>query len=270
MKKIGIIQGRLSKPFEGFQECPYNWKREFDLLQELGLNHVEWIVTKERYFENPIHSSDLKEFRISSVCADFLVNKNFLTDEVYWERFNAICQAAQKNQISFITIPLLEGSSVLDDERRKEFIKRMASFSSRYPDLNFSIEAELASESLLEIVDLFENAYVTYDTGNMTSFGVDHVQYLDRIKHKLNNIHLKDRNRNGESFLPGAGETDFALIFNELKRTAYNGVHTNQKTAYNGLYTIQTAREKDGDEKQTILNHKKYFKEVYNANKRSF
>ena len=43
--KIGIIQGRLSEPNEGFQECPINWKREFDLLPKLDLNHIEWIVT---------------------------------------------------------------------------------------------------------------------------------------------------------------------------------------------------------------------------------
>ena len=35
---IGIIQGRLSPPIEGFQECPINWKREFNLLSGLGLN----------------------------------------------------------------------------------------------------------------------------------------------------------------------------------------------------------------------------------------
>ena len=33
--KLGIIQGRLSEPKEGFQECPVEWKREFDLLEEL-------------------------------------------------------------------------------------------------------------------------------------------------------------------------------------------------------------------------------------------
>ena len=39
--KIGIIQGRLSRPVEGFQECPVDWRREFDLLPEIGLNHIE-------------------------------------------------------------------------------------------------------------------------------------------------------------------------------------------------------------------------------------
>ena len=66
--KIGIIQGRLSPPNEGFQECPEDWKREFNLLGALDLNHIEWIVTKETYDFNPIHTENLKKYpRYSAV-----------------------------------------------------------------------------------------------------------------------------------------------------------------------------------------------------------
>ena len=37
LKEIGIIQGRLSKPDNGFQETPIDWNREFNLLPKLGL-----------------------------------------------------------------------------------------------------------------------------------------------------------------------------------------------------------------------------------------
>ena len=57
--RIGIIQGRLSPPVEGFQECPVEWEREFDLLPKLDLNHIEWIVTYENYHRNPIFYKDL-------------------------------------------------------------------------------------------------------------------------------------------------------------------------------------------------------------------
>ena len=60
MKRVGIIQGRLTHPREGFQDCPSDWQREFNLLKKIGLTHVEWIVTKENYNKNPIHSEDLK------------------------------------------------------------------------------------------------------------------------------------------------------------------------------------------------------------------
>ena len=75
--KIGIIQGRLSEPKEGFQECPINWKREFDLLPELGLNHIEWIITSNNFRR----SSDL----IKKVTSKMYLN---------WGKtmYKAICQ----------------------------------------------------------------------------------------------------------------------------------------------------------------------------------
>jgi hypothetical protein len=62
--KVGIIQGRLSKPDNGFQECPVDWKKEFDLLETLNLNHIEWIVTKYLFKTNPIFSEDVTNFPI--------------------------------------------------------------------------------------------------------------------------------------------------------------------------------------------------------------
>ena len=98
-----------------------------------------------------------------------------------------------------------------------------------------------------------ERFTVTYDTGNMTSYGSDHSEYIQAVAHKIDNVHLKDRTYDAKTVSPGTGDTNFKLIFNELK-----------KIGYNGIYTIQTARGNDGDEVNTILEHKKYFEELYN------
>ena len=45
----------------------------------------------------------------------------------------------------------------------------------------------------------------------------------------------------------------FSLIFNKLKSINYDG-----------LYTLQTAREKDGDEVETIKKHKEIIERFYN------
>ena len=76
--KIGIIQGRLSRPIEGFQECPVNWQQEFSLLPELNLNHIEWIVTKKSFGTNPIFTDDVSRYSISSICADNLVDERII------------------------------------------------------------------------------------------------------------------------------------------------------------------------------------------------
>ena len=44
--RLGILQGRLSPPNGGFQEFPKDWKEEFELALDLGLKHIDWLVTK--------------------------------------------------------------------------------------------------------------------------------------------------------------------------------------------------------------------------------
>ena len=250
--KIGIVQGRLSEPIEGFQECPVNWTREFDLLNELGLNHVEWIVTKENYHSNPIHDVDLSDRSISSVCADFMVDENFNQITYLDDYFKPMCDLVRKNKINYLTIPLLEKSSVVDYDVRDEFASAIYPYLCDYPDIKFLIEAELGIRELKGL--LMENVGITYDTGNITSFGIDQAIYIESFKHDICQVHIKDRTVNPmETVVPGKGDTDFKSIFKKLKSINYDG-----------LYTLQTAREEDGNEIETIKKHKEIIKEFYN------
>ena len=82
---LGIIQGRLSMPVRiHIQEFPRNWKKEFELLDRCGLSHIEWLVTKGTAKSNPAfdEATSLKEFPISSYCADTLVDIG-VTDDKY-------------------------------------------------------------------------------------------------------------------------------------------------------------------------------------------
>lgn len=249
--KIGIIQGRLSPPVEGFQECPENWAREFELLKSLGLSHIDWIVTKHSFKNNPVFSEDLKGYPINSICADNLVDRTALRE--LKNGLIPICDIAVKNNIKNITIPLLEDSSVEDKSDREMFISLMLPIADKYKDLNFSFEAELKAEKLLEIVDLRDNFFVTYDTGNMTSCGFDHKEYINLVKHKIDNVHLKDRTYDAKTVEPLTGDTDFQLVFKILNNIGYNGV-----------YTLQTMRGQFGNEVNTISSHKKLFEEIMN------
>jgi sugar phosphate isomerase/epimerase len=85
----------------------------------------------------------------------------------------------------------------------------------------------------------------------MTTVGVVHERYLQMFYGKINNIHLKDRDKDNKTVSPGLGTTDFNKIFAFLK-----------KRGYNKDYTLQTARE-DGDEFETILRHKKTLEKIY-------
>ena len=117
--------------------------------------------------------------------------------------------------------------------------------------MNFSFEAELEAEKLLQIVNLRDNFFVTYDTGNITSCGFDHETYINLVKHKIDNVHLKDRTFDAKTVEPLTGDTNFKLIFKTLTDIGYNG-----------LYTLQTMRGEYGNEINVISRHKEIFEEL--------
>jgi hypothetical protein len=254
---IGIIQGRLSEPVNGhIQEFPNNWKKEFELLERCGLNHIEWLITKGTAKSNPAFDKtvSLKELPISSYCADTLVDKR-VTDQVYLkEHLLPICESAVRNNVNMITIPLLEDSSVEDPEIRQSFKNLISQYAEQYPNLKFSFECELSIEGLQDILELSDNFYVTYDTGNITSYGINHIDYIDAFHKRINNVHLKDRTYDAQTVHPPTGDTNFKLIFDKLSSIGYNG-----------HYTLQTARGNVGKEVITILQHKNILEGLYNA-----
>ena len=252
--KIGIIQGRLSEPKEGFQECPVDWKREFDLLPKLGLNHIEWIVTYENFHNNPIFYKNISDYPISSVCADFMVSDKFYDSDYLKKYLEPLCLAVEHNNIKNITIPLLENSSVEEKDIRHKFMKVFYPYTKQFKNINFLLEAELHQEKLKKMVDFNTNLFVTYDTGNITSCGLNHEDYIFELTDKIKQVHIKDRIRNPlETVEPTTGDTNFELIFNYLKQIKYDG-----------LFTLQTARMESGKEIDTIKRHKRIIEEIYN------
>ena len=257
--KIGIIQGRLSPPDEGFQECPADWKREFKILGRLGLSHVEWIVTKQSFHSNPIFLRDVRDYPIHSVCADNIVsslidNRDFLQHNLF-----PICQAALRNDIKSVTIPLLEDSSLEDDKKLDNFCKSFSYVCARYPSIKFSLETELSLSKIPKLLNVSNNIFLTYDTGNTTSYGISHEKYILNFSDRITNVHIKDRNLSGTSVPLLTGDTEFNDIFTNLVKNGYKGV-----------YTLQTARGSSKKEEETISNHAKIIRRVYNECKESF
>mgnify|MGYP003648346437 FL=1 len=251
---LGIIQGRLLKPVGNhIQEFPDNWRHEFTLLEEAGLSHIEWLITRSSFDSNPIFFEDCGKYKISSLCADTLVDKEFTSEYFLSENLDPICKAAIKNKIEWITIPLLEESSISDKKVRKSYISRILKYADKYPLLNFSFEAETPWQNIMELVSLRDNFWITYDTGNITSERLNHEEYILNTFQKISNVHLKDRTFNAQTVPPLSGDTDFDSIFNTL-----------EKVGYNRKYTLQTARGQTGFEERTIRQHKNIFERIYN------
>ena len=253
--KLGVMQGRLSLPVNGhYQEFPENWKQEFSALSSLGLAGVEWLITKGSVNNNPLMFAieNKEDFPIISICMDTLVD-NRINDEGYVnEALENICSNIANKFEGYLTIPLLDESSLENNEKRKQFCSIIQKIGERHPDVKFAFEAELSIEKLKEIIELNDNFFVTYDTGNITSHGVDHVEYINAFASKIVNVHIKDRTYSAKTVEPLTGDTNFDIIFKTLSEVGYKG-----------SFILQTARSEDGQELQTIERHKKIFEDLH-------
>ena len=253
--KLGMIQGRLMRPEDGhIQEFPTCWEEEFSKSSSMGFNHVEWIITNKSFDNNPIFHKDCRTFPISSLCADNLVNERIIDESFLRDNLDPICKAAIDNGVGWVTIPLLERSSISEKNVRDKFAQIIMKYSYKFPKLNFSFEAETTAENVNEITSLRDNFWITYDTGNITSEGINHRDYILKTKNKISNVHLKDRTFSAQTVVPLSGDTDFDTIFNTLSEVKYDR-----------LYTIQTARGRTGSETRTMKQHKNIFERLYNA-----
>ena len=255
--KIGIIQGRLSEPVEGYQETPQNWKKEFSDIETLGMSHVEWVVTKNNLFENPICKESMHNYKISSICLDHVIDERIFQKDFFVNNVYYFCKIAEDNQIQSITLPIMENSKV-DSKKKKDILKDLLfECCESFKNLEINIEAEIDPVILYDITKPHERLKITYDTGNITALNFNHEVYIRKNFNKISNVHLKDRKRNyGKSCMFGKGDTDFESIFKTLSSLGYGG-----------LYTLQMARSATGNEYNHIreLNlkfrriHDKYF-----------
>ena len=259
--RLGILQGRLSPPNGGFQEFPKDWKEEFELALDLGLNHIDWLVTKNCTHESnalfsglPIVRSNKLGISIGSICADNLISRRIISPDFLFNNLQPICESAIKNGVDTITIPLLEDSDVSDVSFRKAFVDNMNKFAiTYYPEIIFSFEIESYEDAISDVLESNSNFRLTYDTGNMTSLGISHEYYIEKFIDKIDTVHIKDRLYNGTTVSPGKGKTNFKIIFDTIKLLGGENIN----------YTIQTDRGNDGDEFNTISKHIKIIRELY-------
>jgi L-ribulose-5-phosphate 3-epimerase len=253
--KLGVLQGRLTAPARGhYQEFPKQWFSEFDTIQRIGLHGIEWLITKDYNFNNPIYTSfDLiQNLPVMSICVDTLVDERIINKDFLFHSLFSLCNTIKDSKMNVLTIPILDESDLNNDLARAMFCEAIQSIGQAFPRVKFAFESEMSPEKLNEIVTLCNNFYVTYDTGNITSCGVNHEEFINFFGKKIINVHLKDRTFDRKTVAPTTGDTDFELIFKNLS-----------KIGYDGPFILQTARAATGQEIKTITEHKTIFEELY-------
>lgn len=275
------MQGRLTPPEPGIQDEFYvgkNWKEEFDKIKKLEnitlfdssykinqISHIEWVITKSSFKNNPLFKNSLKKYPIFSVSAYNMMDKSFYKKEFMLANLKPILDAAKKNGIKHVNIPLKEFSSIQNVEIRKEFIKNIREYGKKYKDITFLFEFECWPEEILEVLRGNKNFKLTYNTGVITAFKgkQSHKYFFSKLHKYILNVHLKDKPVKGKISELGEGEVDFSEILANLM-FVYK---------YKGNFTLQTNRGEPKREMVTIARHMKYFinmfaslKKLYGAN----
>lgn len=242
--KLGIMQGRLSPPIgDRIQAFPQdNWMGEFRLCKSLGLQCVEWIFEFEGCNNNPLMTPtgieeisklrDATSVSVSSVVADyFMVKRLFGDDESMIKNsievlYNLIDQSV-KVGIPIIELPFVDASAIKTpdemDQVRRTLRGPIAYANDR--DVLITLETSLPPKTFNELILSFglPNVRVNYDMGNSASLGYNPSEEIGLLGSHIANVHIKDRVLGGGTVPLGMGDTDFNVVFSELRRIGYSG-----------------------------------------------
>jgi hypothetical protein len=239
---LGILQGRLSKPQENqIQEFPnLTWKKEFDLLPKLNLIGIEWLITNKKNQDNPFFTEKKLPTEILSVCVDTIINDEFHEKSFLEKNLIPVLKKMDEHNIKKVVIPLLEKSSIHNQTKKTFFLENILNISEEFEKIDFCFEFECDKETAFDFVKNSSKFFITYDTGNFTSFYGEKINHSDLINffgNKIKNVHIKDRTYSGETKKFGLGNTNFEEIFIGLK-----------KINYKENLILQLSREIDGNE----------------------
>jgi len=265
--KLGIVQGRLTPPESGNQDEFFvgkNWKEEFDKIKKLEnitlfdssykinqISHIEWVITKNSFKNNPLFKNSLAKYPIFSISAYNMMDKSFYKKTFMEENLKPILEAAKKNKIQCVNIPLKEFSNIQNVDIRKEFIKNIKEYGKKYKDIIFLFEFECWPEEILEVIKGMKNFKLTYNTAVITGFKgkQSHKYFFSKLSKHIMNVHLQDKPVKGKTLEFGEGDVDFNEIIANLM-FIYK---------YKGNFTLQTTRGESKREMVTVAKHMKYF-----------
>ena len=91
--------------------------------------------------------------------------------------------------------------------------------------INLALETDLAPGPFAALLERFDGPAVTvnYDSGNSASLGFNPTEEFDAYGHRITDIHLKDRTRNGGPVVLSEGDCDFDTLFALIASSEFDG-----------------------------------------------
>lgn len=269
-RDFGFIQGRLSPVVDGkIQAFPWDhWQKEFYLSEEMGLKTIEWTLDYDRLYENPLLTKQgqreieqlSRETGLSlySLTGDFFMQAPFFKEKSDLEKrqeylgdLRSVLEACGKLGISVIVLPLVDHSSVTNEDEEDLLVEECQKLTPVLKTLNLRIafESDYQPEQLLHLINRFDADYfgINYDIGNSASLGYDPEKEIETYGHRIINVHIKDRVLNGTTVPLGEGSANFQKVFDQLKLKEYPG-----------KLIFQTARAREGNHCEALEGYRKF------------
>lgn len=238
------MQGRLLRKYNGlYQAHPVDyWQDEFPLVNELGLDCIEFILDYNDSEKNPLMTkSGRQEIQfvseqtgviIHSICADYFMEAPLHSDDKQIaikssDTLLELIKASVELGIKDIVIPCVDNSSVQDERARDRFKEILLSIipSAEQCEVNISLETDLNPSQFEKLLNSLNSPRVTvnYDIGNSAALGYDYTDELSAYGIRISDIHIKDRIYGGGSVKLGAGNADISGFFKALENYDYRG-----------------------------------------------
>jgi hexulose-6-phosphate isomerase len=258
MQRIGIMQGRLLAPQAGRVQCfpRQEWRSEFQLAAEAGLDSIEWIYDAFGEDINPLASdAGILEMQslcaryglgVVSVCADYFMDRPFIrvdADEVAHtvERLRWLVRRCRVAGITRAVLPFVDRSRLEHDEEVTRVVAILGDVlpEAEHNGVELHLETSLGPAAFAALLNRVPHRYlkVNYDSGNSASLGYRPREEFAAYGDRIGSVHIKDRIRGGGTVPLGEGDADLAAVF--------DGLH---ESGYEGDYVLQVARGEPGAE----------------------
>ena len=240
--RIGIMQGRLSKPINNkIQSFPVNtWENEFYLAKDIGFELIEWVLD-ENIEDNPIlskkHFSKINIIKkqtginINSICCDYFMKNSLSRNSESYRKKNLeilnflIEESCPLNNIKIIDFPLLGEASLKKKKNLEDYKNIFLKLEKKILDNNLTIalETDLNPNALRDFLKSFnENAVtVNYDMGNSAFWEFETKKEFSCYGKLISNVHIKDCTPRDYTVQLGDGNVNFNEIFFLLKKNNY-------------------------------------------------
>ena len=251
---IGIMQGRLLPPVNGRIQCfpADQWRDEFPLAENAGLQLIEWIYEVYGEEQNPLSTdqgiAELKELStkhgvaVRSLCADYFMDRPILADpQAEIEKLTWLLHRCHKAGIKRIILPFVDASCLPDLEAEVSLVSLLLPVAPEAEQLGveFHLETDLRPARFAALIARLPKAVfkVNYDSGNSASHGYNGTEEFAAYGDRIGSLHIKDRVRGGSTVTLGTGNADFSAL-----RTALHSI------GYDDDAILQVAREQEGNE----------------------